>query len=229
MRIYARAWTLTERPLYRRVVEETVAYLEREMSHPEGGFYSAQDAQVDGTEGASYVWSRDEIEGALGAERSRAFLAAYRLAPMHEHPAFGVLRARGTAPDSLEGFDAERAELLALREKRPQPLRDDKVLAAWNGLAIRGLVQAGQALDRPDYVMRAERAARFVLAHLQRQDGSLQRSYIGGEAREEGVLDELDDRMVGDLAQFRPMELAGALNRLRTLEVCSTEAGDTGH
>jgi hypothetical protein len=197
--VYARAYALTRRPLYRRVVEETVAYLDREMSHPEGGFASAQDAEVAGVEGASYVWQRDEVERVLGPERARGFLSVYELVPMRENPAFGVLRFRrhgkpasgaGNLAGLDEGLDDERAALLAARNRRPQPPRDDKVLAAWNGLAIRGLVQAGESLDRPTYVQRAARAASFVLARLATEEGSLRRSYIAGQARERGVLDD---------------------------------------
>jgi uncharacterized protein YyaL (SSP411 family) len=195
--VYARAYTLTGLPLYRRVVERTIGYLDREMSHPEGGFVSAQDAEVGGEEGASYVWSRDEVERVLGKERAEAFLAVYRLAPMPEHPRFGVLRVRLPLPEGTEdvasllaGFDEERASLLAQRSKRRQPLRDDKVLAAWNGLAIRGLVDAAAALEQPEYLRRAERAAHFVLARLLTDEGTLRRSYIAGQPREEGVLDD---------------------------------------
>jgi len=210
--IYAGAYALLGRPLYRRVVEQTVAYLDREMSHPEGGFASAQDAQVDGEEGASYVLSRSEIERRLGLERAKAFLSFYELTPMREKPALGVLRVRfpvnpaleraGAAdiPALLARFDEERVALLARRGERPQPLRDDKVLAAWNGLAIRGLAQAAKDLGRPDYLTRAERVADFILGRLRTEDGSLRRSYIAGQARERGVLDDyafLADGLLG--------------------------------
>jgi hypothetical protein len=210
--IYARAYALLGRPLYRRVVEQTVAYLDREMSHPEGGFASAQDAEVDGEEGASYVWSRSEIERRLGPERASAFLSFYELTPMREKPALGVLRVRfpvkpalqrtaaADVPALLARFDGERAALLARRAEFPQPLRDDKVLAAWNGLAIRGLTHAAEDLGRPDYVARAERVADFVLGRLRTEDGSLRRSYIAGQARERGVLDDyafLADGLLG--------------------------------
>lgn len=200
--VYARAYRLTARPLYRRVVERTLAYLDREMSHPEGGFVSAQDAEVGGVEGASYVWSRAEIEGRLGKKRAEAFFSVYELAPMREHPERGVLRVRLPLEQTLKKtgaqdaaallarFDESRSALLAQRAKRPQPLRDDKVLAAWNGLAIRGLVDAAAALERPGYLGRAERAAHFVLARLMAEDGALRRSYIAGQSREDGVLDD---------------------------------------
>ncbi len=195
--VYARAYALTRRPLYRRVVERTLGYLDREMSHPEGGFASAQDAEVDGEEGASYVWSRDEIERVLGRERAEAFFAVYRLAPMPEHPQFGVLRVQLPLPKGTEDaasllarFDEARASLLAQRANRRQPLRDDKALAAWNGLAIRGLVDAAAALEQPEYLRRAERAAHFALARLLTDEGTLRRSYIAGQPREDGVLDD---------------------------------------
>jgi hypothetical protein len=207
--VYARAFALTGRPLYRWVVERTAAWLDDEMSHPEGGFVSAQDAEVDGEEGVSYVWSREEIEQALGPVRAGGFLSVYELVPMPEHPGFGVLRVRLPAEATLERsdkpegaallarfdaelarFDAERAALLARRDERRQPARDDKVLAAWNGLAIRGLVEAARALDRPAYLRRAERAARCVLARLLDDGGTLHRSYVAGQTRERGVLDD---------------------------------------
>jgi hypothetical protein len=207
-------------------VEETVAYLDREMSHPEGGFASAQDAEVAGVEGASYVWRRDEVERVLGAERSKAFFSVYELVPMRENPAVGVLRARlpgesssgaGNAAGLLGRLDGERAALLAARKRRPQPLRDDKVLAAWNALAIRGLVQAAAALHQPAYVQRAERAARFVLARLATEDGSLRRSYIAGQARERGVLDDYAFLADGLLALHRATGESRWLDRARRL------------
>jgi len=200
--IYARAYALTGRPLYRRTVEETVAYLDRELDVPGAGFASAQDAQVDGEEGVSYVWSRGQIAEVLGAERAAAFLEVYQLAPMREHPGSGVLRVRLPVEPALEAtgaenvaallarFEDDRARLLEARRQRPQPLRDDKVLAAWNGLAIRGLVEAGLALERPAWTRRAAEAARFVLARLGTEAGGLRRSYVSGQARERGVLND---------------------------------------
>jgi len=200
--VYARAYTLTGNPLYRRIVERTLAYMDREMSHPEGGFVSAQDAEVGGEEGASYVWSRAEIRRVLGKQEAEAFFGVYELTPTRENLEVGVLRVRLPVAELLKEngardmdallarFDDARAALLAQRDRRPQPLRDDKVLVAWNGLAIRGLVEAAEALERPEYLHRAERAAHFVLARLLAEDGTLRRSYIAGQSREAGVLDD---------------------------------------
>ena len=199
--VYARAFEATQRPLYRRVVERSLAYLEREMSRPGGGFASAQDAEVDGVEGASYVWTREGIEAVLGAKRTAGFLAVHELVPLPEHGEGGVLRVKlplaarlkeSGAPDAaalLARFDADRAKLLAARDRRTQPLRDDKVLAAWNGLVIRALVDAGRALEHAPYLQRAQRAADFVVKELLLGD-ELRRSHIAGQSRERGVLED---------------------------------------
>ncbi len=226
--LYARAYTATGRPLYRHVVEDVVGYLEREMSHPEGGFYSAQDAEVKGEEGASYVWSEAEIRAALGGERAREFLSVYQLADMHGSPK-GVLRLRlpvepaqkrlGTkdVAATIARFESDRARLFSERDQREQPLRDDKVLAAWNGLAIRALVDASRALDRPDYVRRAEAAAHFVLERLRMPDGRLRRSYISGQAREDAVLDDYAFLADGLLALYAATGNAAWLRQARGL------------
>jgi uncharacterized protein YyaL (SSP411 family) len=138
----------------------------------------------------------------LGAARAARFLSVYELAPTPEDPAAGVLRVRlpveptlasTGAPDVaalLAGFDADRAALLAARNARPQPLRDDKILVAWNALAIRALVPAADAFENPAYLERASRAAHLLLGRLRADDGSLHRSYVAGQRREQAVLDD---------------------------------------
>ncbi|MBW2362739.1 MAG: DUF255 domain-containing protein [Deltaproteobacteria bacterium] len=199
--LYARAYAATGRELYRSVVEQTLAYLAREMRLPGGGLASAQDAEVAGEEGASYVWSRGEIEAALGEKRAERFLSVYELVAL-EGGEKGVLRVRLSAASEpgrfaatgvaelLGRFASDRAKLLEVRQRRPQPLRDDKVLVAWNALGIAGLVQAAVALERPAPLRRAEETARFVLLHLRSADGGLHRSSIGGQVRERGVLED---------------------------------------
>jgi uncharacterized protein YyaL (SSP411 family) len=199
--VYARAYRVTKRPLYRDVALGIVSYLEREMRHPEGAFYSAQDAETDGHEGKSYLWTAAEIQHVLGAERAAAFLDVYQLVPMPEgegralrvalpiEPALAKSGAK-TPSALLDRFGKDRAKLLAARDERPQPLRDEKVLASWNGLLIRGLVDAGLALGRPDYVRLAEASADQVLARLDGEGERLHRSYVGGQVREAGLLDD---------------------------------------
>ena len=225
--VYGEAHALTGSPLYRWVIERTAGYLLREMRVAGGAFASAQDAEVGGEEGASYVWSRAEISRALGEKRAAAFFSLYELVNMH--PGAGVLRVKLEAlePPSkdagdeiaarLRGFDPDLAKLLAIRDRRPQPLRDDKVLAGWNGLAIRGLVAAASALNRSELIEAAERAASFVLGRLVASDGSLRRSYIAGQAREAGVLDDYAYLADGLLALHRATGAPVWQRRARTL------------
>jgi uncharacterized protein YyaL (SSP411 family) len=199
--LYARAFEITGRPLYMQVTLDIANYLEREMRHAEGGFYAAQDAEVDGHEGKSYLWTRQEIESLLGPTRAADFLSVYQLAPMQEgdgdalrvslpiEPALEHHQAKSDA-ELLARFAKDRGVLLKARQQRKQPLRDDKVLAAWNGLTIRGLVEAARATKRPDFLKLAESAANFVLERLLDEDGALHRSYISGQVREQAVLDD---------------------------------------
>ena len=201
--LYARAHRVFGDPLYRQVAEGIAAYLASEMTHPLGGLHSAQDAEVAGEEGGSYLWTEQQVVGVVGAEDARELLASYRIVPVDRGGAGpGALRLRTPIEKSLvrtgakdaaalvDRFASHRAKLLARRSQREQPLRDDKVLAAWNGLAIRGLVDAGVELGHPEYVDQAARAANFVLSRLQDRDGRLRRSYIAGQAREYAVLDD---------------------------------------
>ncbi len=199
--LYAQVYEQTQNPLYRQVVIGIARYLEREMLHPDGGFYSAQDAEVDAHEGKSYLWTRAQIESVLGAKRADQFLSVYRLAPMSEgegmalrvalpiEPAIERLGAKNAA-ELLDRFTADRQKLLAVRNARIQPLRDDKILAAWNGLTIRGLTLAARAIGQPDYLRLAEAAADFTLSRLRDSSGGLHRSYVAGQMREQGVLDD---------------------------------------
>jgi uncharacterized protein YyaL (SSP411 family) len=191
--LYARAYTTFDDPLYRRVAENVADYLAAEMTHPMGGLYSAQDAEVDGEEGESYIWSEPQIVAAIGEERAKSFLEIYALAPVRRgHGAIRMRRPKDPteAITRLDSVAKSRADLLAVRSRRKQPLRDEKILAAWNGLAIRGLVDAGVELSRPDYVDQAARAAHFVLSRLKDDQGRLHRSFVAGSRREAAVLDD---------------------------------------
>jgi uncharacterized protein YyaL (SSP411 family) len=199
--LYARAYRATGDGLYRHVAEGIASYLAAEMTDPMGGFYSAQDAEVDAEEGASYVFTEAQIRDVLGPERAAEFLLVYELVPVHPGgpgalrmrlPVAAALpRTQAADPVALMAhFEADRAKLLAARNRRPQPLRDEKVLAAWNGLAIRGLVDAGVELERPDYIEQAARSANFVLTRLLDEGGYLHRSFVAGSVRENAVLDD---------------------------------------
>jgi len=202
--LYARAYRETKNPLYAQVARTIGTWMLRDMAHPLGGFYSALDAEVDAVEGASYVWTSEQLRAVLGQELTDALLSVYELVPVpgEESPAAGALRVRLPVEPAVEhwkakdvaalldGFAGSRGALLAVRDERKQPLRDEKVLAGWNGLAIRGLVDAGVALEEPRYVAAAARAARYVQTFLRDADGRLARSHVVGLAREEAVLDD---------------------------------------
>ncbi len=176
--LYAREHARTGDPEAARIARETAVWVEREMTSPEGAFWSAIDAETAGDEGAFYVWTRDELAAELGAEGFALLAPVYGFdgAPFFEggryvlhlpRPLAEQAAARGLDRDALLEHLAEpRARLFEARARRPRPLTDDKVLADWNGMMIAGLAEAGQLLGEPDLTARAARAARFVLAEL---------------------------------------------------------------
>ncbi|WP_158372418.1 thioredoxin domain-containing protein [Cellulosimicrobium cellulans] len=164
LRIGVHWWRSTGSDLARRVVEGTADWLLRELRTPEGAFASSLDADTDGVEGATYVWTRATLDEALGAEDG-AWAAA--LFGVTEEGTFeagtSVLQLRADpAPEDEVRFARVRRALLRTRSARPQPARDDKVVAAWNGLAVAALAEAGAALERREWVAAAADAARLL-------------------------------------------------------------------
>jgi uncharacterized protein len=184
--LYLHAWLALGDPECRRVCEETLDYLLRDMVDPAGGFYSAEDADSEGHEGKFYVWTADEVRAVLGAEADRA-LAYWGLDRGPNFEGASILHVAGE-PDP-EAIAPLRRRLLEARERRVRPGRDDKVLAGWNGLACRALAEAGRALGRDDYVTAAVRNAEFLLGAM-RPDGRLRRTWKAGEARLKGYLED---------------------------------------
>ncbi|MDQ3992692.1 MAG: thioredoxin domain-containing protein, partial [Actinomycetota bacterium] len=195
---YLHAWAATGEERYRRVAEETLEYMLRELSLPEGGLASAQDADTDGVEGLTFTWTPEELAGVLGDSR-----AAAELLQPFEHGRF-VLRAELSVD--------ERARLFEARERRPKPARDDKAIASWNGLALAALAEAGFRLGRDDLLERARGVAEFLLGALSGADGRLLRSYRAGQAKHTGFLGDYADVANGLL------ELHAADGDLRWLE-----------
>jgi uncharacterized protein YyaL (SSP411 family) len=229
--VYARAYAATGRSLYRWVAEDIATYLARDMTHPQGGLYSAQDAESESQEGASYLWQSHEIERVLGVKTAAEWFSVYELTPVHPGQPSGpgalrvqlalapVLERHGLTRET-ELFDrltAARTRLLTRRNQRTQPLRDEKVLAAWNGLAIRGLADAARLLQRPDYLERAERAAHFVLSRHRGPDGRLYRSFVAGQRRERAVLDDYAFLADGMLALYSSTAEPDWLDQARAL------------
>ncbi|HEY6100235.1 MAG TPA: thioredoxin domain-containing protein, partial [Anaeromyxobacter sp.] len=177
---YAEAWQVTQRRDFARVVRQTLDYLLREMTAPEGGLYSATDADSEGEEGRFFVWDEREIRDLLGADAER-FIRFHGVTAGGNFEGRNILRVPRPDEDEWEALAPARAKLRAAREERVHPLRDEKVLAGWNGLAISALAFAGRVLDEPRWIAAAARAAEFVLGRMVKE-GRLQRSWLGGEA-----------------------------------------------
>jgi hypothetical protein len=184
--LYLHAWLALGDPECRRVCEETLDYLLRDMADPAGGFYSAEDADSEGHEGKFYVWTAGEIRAVLGADADRALAYWGVDRGSNFEGKSNLFLAAEPDPESIAPL---RRQLFAARARRVRPGRDDKVLAAWNGLACRAFAEAGRALGRADYVAAAVRNAEFLLGAM-RRDGRLLRSWKNGEARLRGYLED---------------------------------------
>jgi len=177
---FLEAWQVTGRRDLARVARMTLDYVLREMTSPEGAFYSATDADSEGEEGRFFVWDERELRHLLGPDADR-FIAYYGVTPEGNFEGRNILWVQSPDEDTWESLAHARASLQAARERRPHPLRDDKVLAAWNGLMISALAMGGRLLAEGRYVEAAARAARFVLDRM-RPGGRLARSFLDGVA-----------------------------------------------
>jgi len=201
LRTYLHAWQITQKPLYRRVIDETIDYVLREMTAPAGGFYSTQDADSEGEEGKFFVWTPDEIEAVLGAERARLFNAYYGVSRHGNFEGKNILNVNMTVADVARRFGTDeetartalaegRQQLFAAREERIKPGRDEKILTEWNGLMIHALVECGAVLGRTDALDAAQNAADFILQQMSQPDGKLYRSYKDERARFNAYLED---------------------------------------
>jgi uncharacterized protein YyaL (SSP411 family) len=190
LRVYLHWWRSTGDPLAERVVRSTADFLLRDLRTPEGGFASALDADTDGVEGLTYAWTPDELVAVLGEDDGTwaAGLLRVTQAGTFEHGRSVLQLLRD--PDDDERWARVRAALLEARDRRPQPARDDKVVAAWNGLAIGALAEAGALLGEPAYADAALACAELLVrVHL--VDGRLRRvSRDGVVGRPDGVLED---------------------------------------
>jgi uncharacterized protein YyaL (SSP411 family) len=195
-RAYLHGWQMTGEPPFRRVCEETLAFMARELRGPEGGFLSALDADSEGVEGKFYVWTVDEVRAAVGVDDFEAAVAWLGVSqdgnfvdPHHPAPGLNVLTARGPEPPP-EARERIRSALFAARAQRVRPGLDDKRLAAWNGLAIHAFAEAGAVLSRPDLVAVAVEAAEFVLGSMRDASGRLLRTWKDGEGKLNAYLED---------------------------------------
>ncbi len=234
---YLEAYQLTREVPFAETARAILDYVLRDLTHPEGGFYSAEDADSAAdpaqphhkSEGAFYIWTHQELLDALGPEETAAFEKRYGVAPNGNvqedpHGEFGgrnILYLAQDAPVKPESV----AKLLAIRGKRPRPHLDDKVLAGWNGMMIGAFAKAAQVLDEARYAEAATRAAMFLRAKLWR-DGTLLRRYRDGDSAIPAFLDDYACLAAGltDLyeATFEPAHLVWA-EQLATLAIARFE------
>jgi uncharacterized protein YyaL (SSP411 family) len=211
-RAYLNAYLLTGDPSFRDVCLETLDYVLREMTSPEGGFYSSQDADSEGREGAFFLWTLEEIRAVLGEPDSDLFCGFYGVTAEGNFEEQNILnvpasaeeyaRLNGIPPESLQKKIAAGKKLLfAAREQRIRPGRDEKILTAWNGLMLRSFAEAAVSLDREDYRRAAERNAEFLLSRL-RPEGNLRRSHKDGRARFNAYLEDYACLIDGLLAVY---------------------------
>ncbi len=197
---YLEAWQATGQEAYAAVARQTLDYLLRDMTDPQGGFYSGEDADSEGREGWFYLWTPAEIEAALGSEAGRLFCRVYDVTEAGNFEGRNILnllrpldleaKLLGIEPAQLAAqLAASRKKLLAARAKRVRPGRDEKVLVSWNSLAIDALAQAGRALDEPRYTGAADAAADFLWNRL-REDGRLLHYWRAGVAKCDAYLDD---------------------------------------
>jgi len=198
---YVAGYLATGNPFYAQIARETCDYVLREMTDPAGGFYSTQDADSEGEEGKFFVWTPAELDALLGTDAARTFAAVYDVTPagnfeganiLHRDESLETWAARlgRDLSDLAAELAASRQKLLAARQGRVAPARDDKVLVGWNGLMIESLCSAATALSEPRYLEAARRAADFLLSALRAEDGRLLHSWREGHAKLAAYLDD---------------------------------------
>ncbi len=219
---YLEAFQATKNADYARVARETLDYVLREMTQPEGGFYATQDADSEGEEGKFFVWSEAEILGLLGNEDGRIFCYCYDVSPRGNWEGKNILNRPKRHDDAAKilEIDSEklsrllakcRAKLFDVRSKRIWPGRDEKILASWNGMMISAMSQGAMILDDPKYAEAASQAADFILNQMRESDGRLLHSHKDGRARFNGYLDDYVCLIDGLIDLF---QATGESNRL---------------
>jgi hypothetical protein len=200
-RTYLHVYQITGDDFYRHIAEDIYSYILREMTSPEGGFYSTQDADSEDEEGKFFVWTVEEVKELLGEEEGSLFCSYYDVSETGNFEGKNILNIRHSiAMEAAEqGIEVEKLReilergkkiLFEAREKRVKPFRDEKILTAWNGLMLESFAEAAAILDRKDYLEVAIRNAKFVLDNLRSDNGLLLRTYKDGQAKLNAYLED---------------------------------------
>jgi len=213
-RVYLHAWQITGKPLLRRIVEETLDYVLREMQHADGGFYSSQDADSEGIEGKFYVWTLDEMKAALGGAAD--LMGKYyglteqgnwegkNILHVPQEPEAFASRVGMSAQELAAAIADAKRTLYRVRAQRVRPGLDDKALTSWNGLMLAALAEAGSVLQRADYLAAAERNAEFLRRTMRANDGRLYRAWrAGASAKHNAYLEDYAFLTEGLLALYQ--------------------------
>lgn len=199
---YLEAYQATGKERYARIARQVFTYVLRDMTSPEGGFYSAEDADSEGEEGKFYVWNPGEVEALLGPEAGRLFCDFFDITARGNFEGHSIPNRIGSSREKLatkhnlslaeldSRLEQAREKLLITREKRIHPYKDDKILTAWNGLMIAALARGGRVLGEPRYTEAAAKAVQFIWTKLRRADGRLMARYRDGEAAYLAYLDD---------------------------------------
>jgi uncharacterized protein len=199
---YTEAFQAWQDPFHARAVREIFAYVFRDMTSPEGGFYSAEDSDSEGREGVFYVWKPEEINKIVGQELGDLFCRCFGIQPggnfeagasiPHLPLSLSEAAAREKMPleELTRRLEKARQALFDVRERRPHPLKDDKILTAWNGLMIAALAKAAQTFADPDLAGAASRSAAFILGTMRAPSGRLYRRYREGHLANPGYLED---------------------------------------
>ncbi|MCB1112438.1 MAG: thioredoxin domain-containing protein [Chlamydiales bacterium] len=197
---YLEAWQVTKNPLYRHVCEDILHYVLKEMTHHDGGFFSAEDSDSEGVEGLYYTWKYEEVENILGTEQAHLFCEYYGITPEGNFDGRNILHTPltieefaskvGKDPAELHTLITEQKKLLLkMREGREHPFKDDKILTSWNGLMIHSLIRAGTVFSEPRYTTAGLKAASFLAESLWKK-GKLYRRWRDGQADYYGCLED---------------------------------------
>ncbi|WP_027623167.1 thioredoxin domain-containing protein [Clostridium lundense] len=193
--VYAETYQVTKDSFYKEIGEKILNYILRDMTSPKGGFYSAEDADSEGEEGKFYLWDLEEIYEVLGEEQGKIFSSTYGISKQGNFEGKNIPNLIGKDlkkidENSKKELDSYRDKLFKYREKRIHPFKDDKILTSWNSLAIVAFAYAGRAFNNDEYTKAGEKALKFVLDNLLREDGRLLARYREGEGAHLAYLDD---------------------------------------